>query len=247
MRKKRMQRALAFFLAALLVIGSVFTGDVSSLQAYAVETTGNPPGEPINDPNPELAEFTFNVTMPEKTADVEWGDPVLTIFENGNTMATVNLTEDRNILNGTASITKVDSAAYTYSVTCNNYTLENNTGKLDFAQSAVDVSGITAKPYYEAEILDNGTLTVEDTATYTLSGINLNVWANTLNFTWAVESGDCIQIEGVQSAENCTVKAVKAGTATVQVTDGDGYVVASRSITVNKKDVSSNMSVTFES
>ena len=246
MRKKRMQRALAFFLAALLVIGSVFTGDVSSLQAYAVETTGNPPGEPINDPNPELAEFTFNVTMPEKTADVEWGDPVLTIFENGNTMATVKLTEDRNILNGTASITKVDRAAYTYSVTCNNYTLENNTGKLDFAQSAVDVSGITAKPYYEAEILDNGTLTVEDTATYTLSGINLNVWANTLNFTWAVESGDCIQIEGVQSAENCTVKAVKAGTATVQVTDGDGYVVASRSITVNKKDVSSNMSVTFE-
>ena len=246
MRKKRMQRALAFFLAVLLVIGSVFTGDISSLQAYAVETAGDPSGGPTNDPDPELTEFTFNVTMPEKTADVEWGNPVLTIFENGNTMTTVNLTEGGGILNGTASITKDDSAAYTYSVTCDNYTLENNIGTLDFAQSTVDVSSITAKPYYVAEILGSEILTVEDTATYTLSGINLNVWADTLNFTWAVESGDCIQIEGVQSAENCTVKAVKAGTATVQVTDRDGYVVASQSITVNKKDVSSNMGVAFE-
>lgn len=237
MRKKTMKRALAFFMAALLVIGSVFTGDVSSLQVYAVEI------DPGNDPENEPVNFTFNVTMPEKTGDVDWGNLVLTIFKGDEILKRENLNEN---FSETVSIVKEDGAVYTYSVTCDNYELSGNTGALDFNNLTVDVSIASATPNYQVTGIDGlQSLFTDDSKTYTLLGENLDVWIAALGFTWSVVPGDCIQITE-QDAKSCTVTALKQGTANLQVKNHEGTLICEKQITVDKLDYSNNLSVSFD-
>lgn len=239
--KRRLRdRALAGFLALLLVVGSVFTGNVSTLNVYAEETT---PTETT--PVETAQEYTINVTMPEKIGNVSWGNPQITISGDGEILDTIELTEDSSSgnLTGTVSITKDDTAVYTYFVACDNYNLSDNTGtlSLDSENPTLDVSVDSAVPNYEiTNISGNGTVTVNDSVSYSLEGTNIETWAAALRVEWSVtDDNGCVQIESPTN-EGCTLKALKAGSATLQVQVGEKK--HTQSITVNKKAIN-NLSI----
>lgn len=134
MRKSKRRfrdRALAWFLTLMMIVGSLYSGNLTTLNVYAeetstVETESGTPDVP-DEPNVAIEKsYAIHVTMPEdsfKTENVDWGNVSVVISQNGTEVQTVSLDSSKQ---GTATLKPGD---YSYEVKCDNYNINLNPEK----------------------------------------------------------------------------------------------------------------------
>lgn len=235
MKNKIKQRILAFLMAVLMVVSTVFANDLSLVTANATDA------DPA-DPEIENVEFNFSITGFTEINDVP-GAFGIKIRKDGQVYDTIEVDSDNK---GSIVLTKEENVTYSYVLESGNYEIANIGGNLNFDNPSVAIliSNYSSK-YIVSDISGTNNITYGDSARYTIS-VDNSVWADKLGLTWSVTDGtDVIEINGSGSGKSCDVKTLKSGSATLQVTGDSGNINKSISINVSKKTVS-GLSISFE-
>ncbi|WP_418463148.1 Ig-like domain-containing protein [Frisingicoccus sp.] len=231
MRKSKRRfrdRALAWFLALMMIVGSLYSGNLTTLNVYAeetstVETESGTPDVP-DEPNVVVEKsYAIHVTMPEdsfKTENVDWGNVSVVISQNGIEVQTVSLDSAKQ---GTATLTPGD---YSYEVKCDNYNINLNPGKNVFTCSESDSQPIVIV-LSNAEILNSvggkfsagqvetKSILVNDTAEL-FAAVDAAAWESVIQ--WETADPAKVSIDGSSTGKNCTVKAAGLTAADTPVT-----------------------------
>lgn len=220
MRKSKRRfrdRALAWFLTLIMIVGSLYSGNLTTLNVYAeetstVETESGTPDVP-DEPNVAVEKsYAIRVTMPEdsfKTENVDWGNVSVVISQNGAEVQTVSLDSAKQ---GTATLKPGD---YSYEVKCDNYIINLNPEKNVFTCSednsqpiVIDLSNAeifnSVGGKFSAGQAETKSILVNDTAELS-ADVDAAVWESVIQ--WESADSARVSIEGSSTGKTCTVKA----------------------------------------
>lgn len=231
MRKSKRRfrdRALAWFLTLIMIVGSLYSGNLTTLNVYAeetstVETESGTPDVP-DEPNVAVEKsYAIHVTMPEdsfKTENVDWGNVSVVISQNGAEVQTVSLDSAKQ---GTATLKPGD---YSYEVKCDNYIINLNPEKNVFTCSednsqpiVIDLSNAeifnSVGGKFSAGQAETKSILVNDTAELS-ADVDAAVWESVIQ--WESADSARVSIEGSSTGKTCTVKAAGLTAADTPVT-----------------------------
>ena len=231
MRKSKRRfrdRALAWFLTMMMIVGSLYSSNLTTLNVYAEETSTaeTESGTPDVPDEPNVAvekTYEVQVIMPGdsfKTENVDWGNVSVVISQNGTEVQTVSLDSAKQ---GTATLTPGD---YSYEVKCDNYNINLNPGKNVFTCSESDSQPIVID-LSNAEILNSvggkfsagqvetKSILVNDTAEL-FAAVDAAAWESVIQ--WETADPARVSIDGSSTGKTCMVKAAGLTAADTPVT-----------------------------